>query len=70
MNVRVLFNCIVCLVKCYMGIDWSVEIDGKEYNVQEILVWILQKLKCDVEVYFGEDVIEVVIIVFVYFGDV
>lgn len=53
-----------------MGSDWFIEIDGKKYIVLEISVCILMKLKCDVEVYFGEDIIDVVIMMFVYFNDV
>ncbi len=56
-------------VKRHMGSDWSIEIDGKKYNSQEISARILQKLKRDAEAYLGEDVKEAVITVPAYFGD-
>jgi molecular chaperone DnaK len=56
-------------VKRHMGTDWSVDIDGKEYNSQEISARILQKLKRDAEAYLGEDVTDAVITVPAYFGD-
>lgn len=56
-------------VKRHMGSDWSIEIDGKPYNSQEISARILQKLKRDAEAYLGEDVKEAVITVPAYFGD-
>ena len=56
-------------VKRHMGSDWSIEIDGKPYNSQEIAARILQKLKRDAEAYLGEDVKEAVITVPAYFGD-
>ena len=56
-------------VKRHMGSDWSIEIDGKKYNSQEISARILQKLKRDAEAYLGEDIKEAVITVPAYFGD-
>ena len=56
-------------VKRHMGTDWSVDIDGKEYNSQEISARILQKLKADAEAYLGEPVTKAVITVPAYFGD-
>ncbi|MCZ6460753.1 MAG: molecular chaperone DnaK [Actinobacteria bacterium] len=56
-------------VKRHMGSDWSIEIDGKQYNSQEISARILQKLKRDAEAYLGEDVKEAVVTVPAYFGD-
>ena len=56
-------------VKRHMGSDWSIEIDSKQYNSQEISARILQKLKRDAEAYLGEDVKEAVITVPAYFGD-
>ncbi len=56
-------------VKRHMGTDWSVEIDGKKYNAQEISARILQKLKADAEAYLGEPVTKAVITVPAYFGD-
>src|SRR5271170_5409033 len=32
-------------VKRHMGSDWSIDIDGKAYNSQEISARVLQKLK-------------------------
>jgi molecular chaperone DnaK len=56
-------------VKRHMGTDWSVEIDGKTYNAQEISARILQKMKRDAEAFLGEPVTEAVITVPAYFGD-
>ncbi|MGI9667839.1 MAG: molecular chaperone DnaK [Acidimicrobiia bacterium] len=56
-------------VKRHMGTDWSVDIDGKEYNAQEISARILQKLKADAEAYLGEPITKAVITVPAYFGD-
>jgi molecular chaperone DnaK len=56
-------------VKRHMGTDWSVDIDGKQYNAQEISARILQKLKADAEAYLGEPVTKAVITVPAYFGD-
>ena len=50
-------------VKRHMGTDWSVEIDGKDYNPQEISARTLQKLKRDAESYLGEDIVDAVITV-------
>jgi molecular chaperone DnaK len=56
-------------VKRHMGTDWSIEVDGKSYNSQEIAARILQKLKRDAEAFLGEDVSQAVITVPAYFGD-
>ncbi|NBU32381.1 MAG: molecular chaperone DnaK [Actinobacteria bacterium] len=57
-------------VKRHMGDPkWSIEIDDKKYNAQEISARILQKLKRDAEAYLGETVTDAVITVPAYFND-
>jgi molecular chaperone DnaK len=56
-------------VKRHMGTDWSVDIDGKKYNAQEISARVLQKLKRDAEAYLGETITDAVITVPAYFED-
>ena len=56
-------------VKRNMGTSWSVDIDGKKYNSQEISARILQKLKRDAESYLGDTVTQAVITVPAYFDD-
>jgi molecular chaperone DnaK len=57
-------------VKRHMGENnWSVDIDGKKYNPQEISARILQKLKRDAESYLGDTVTQAVITVPAYFDD-
>lgn len=56
-------------IKRYMGTDYKVSIDGKNYTPQEISAMILQKLKADAESYLGEKVSEAVITVPAYFND-
>src|ERR1700749_4021558 len=57
-------------VKRHMGDNsWSVSIDGKKYNPQEISARILQKLKRDAESYLGDTVTQAVITVPAYFDD-
>jgi molecular chaperone DnaK len=56
-------------VKRQMGTDWTVEIDGKKQNPQQISAFILQKLKRDAEAYLGETVTDAVITVPAYFSD-
>ncbi|WP_420435093.1 molecular chaperone DnaK [Candidatus Poriferisocius sp.] len=56
-------------VKRHVGTDWSVGIDGKAYNSQEISARTLQKLKRDAETYLGTEVTEAVITVPAYFDD-
>jgi molecular chaperone DnaK len=56
-------------VKRHMGTNWSIDIDGKAYNSQEISARILQKLKRDAESYLGDTVSQAVVTVPAYFGD-
>ncbi|MGH9155336.1 MAG: molecular chaperone DnaK [Acidimicrobiales bacterium] len=56
-------------VKRQMGTKWSIPIDGKKYNAQEISARILQKLKRDAEAYIGDSVTQAVITVPAYFND-
>ncbi len=57
-------------VKRYMGTDWSVNIDGKEYKPQTISAFILMQLKKEAEEFLGEPVTDAVITVPAYFNDV
>src|SRR5664279_1001103 len=59
----------IASVKRHIGTDWKVEIDGKNYNPQEISARTLAKLKRDAEQYLGEDVTDAVITVPAYFND-
>jgi molecular chaperone DnaK len=56
-------------VKRQMGTNWSIDIDGKAYNAQEISARTLQKLKRDAEAYLGDTVSQAVITVPAYFDD-
>jgi molecular chaperone DnaK len=56
-------------VKRHMGTDWSITIDGKKFNPQQISAFILQKLKRDAEAYLGETITDAVITVPAYFSD-
>src|SRR6187431_598914 len=56
-------------VKRHMGTNWTVDIDGKAYNSQEISARTLQKLKRDAEAYLGDTVTQAVITVPAYFDD-
>ena len=56
-------------VKRHIGTDWTIDIDGKSFNPQQISAFILQKLKRDAEAYLGEPVTDAVITVPAYFND-
>jgi molecular chaperone DnaK len=56
-------------VKRHMGTDWKIQLDGKDFNPQQISAFILQKLKRDAEAYLGEKVTDAVITVPAYFND-
>jgi len=56
-------------VKRHMGTDWTIDIDGKSQNPQQISAFVLQKLKRDAEAYLGEPVNDAVITVPAYFSD-
>ncbi len=56
-------------VKREMGTNWSINIDGKDYNAQEVSARTLMKLKRDAEAYLGDTVTEAVITVPAYFDD-
>ncbi|HJA26701.1 MAG TPA: Hsp70 family protein, partial [Candidatus Fournierella merdigallinarum] len=51
----------VSSIKRHMGTDYKVNIDGKDYNPQQISAMILAKLKADAEAYLGETVTDAVI---------
>ena len=56
-------------IKRYMGTDYKVKIDGKDYTPQEISSMILQKLVNDASAYLGERVTQAVVTVPAYFND-
>ena len=59
----------IASIKRHMGTDHSIDIDGKDYNPQQISAMVLGKLKADAEAYLGETVTEAVITVPAYFND-
>ncbi|MCA9431388.1 MAG: Hsp70 family protein, partial [Candidatus Omnitrophica bacterium] len=56
-------------IKRHMGTNFRVNIDSKQYTPQEISAMILQKIKWDMEEYFGEEIDQAVITVPAYFTD-
>lgn len=59
----------VASIKREMGTAYTVEIDGKKLNPQEISAMVLQKLKADAEAFLGTTVNQAVITVPAYFSD-
>ncbi|MGW8377642.1 molecular chaperone DnaK [Streptomyces sp. ODS28] len=56
-------------VKRHMGTDWKIDLDGKDFNPQQMSAFILQKLKRDAEAYLGDKVTDAVVTVPAYFND-
>ncbi|OEU96277.1 molecular chaperone DnaK [Streptomyces oceani] len=56
-------------VKRHMGTDWKINLDGKDFNPQQMSAFVLQKLKRDAEAYVGDTVTDAVITVPAYFND-
>ncbi|MDT0380160.1 molecular chaperone DnaK [Streptomyces sp. DSM 42041] len=56
-------------VKRHMGTDWKINLDGKDFNPQQMSAFVLQKLKRDAESYLGDKVTDAVITVPAYFND-
>jgi molecular chaperone DnaK len=56
-------------VKRHMGTDWTISIDGNEFNAQQISAFVLMKLRRDAEAWLGEKITDAVITVPAYFSD-
>ena len=59
----------ITAAKRKMGTDFKYKIFNKEYTPQQISAFILQKIKKDAELYFGDKVEKAVITVPAYFND-
>ncbi|MFF5066278.1 Hsp70 family protein, partial [Streptomyces sp. NPDC000460] len=55
-------------VKRHMGTDWKINLDGKDFNPQQMSAYILQKLKRDAEAYLSERVRDAIVTVPAYFN--
>src|SRR6201992_4003165 len=47
-------------VKRHMGTDWKTQLDGKNFNPQQMSAFILQKLKRDAEAFLNETITDAV----------
>lgn len=56
-------------IKRHMGTQFRVNVEGKQYTPQEISAMILQKLKTDMEDYFGEEINQAIVTCPAYFTD-
>ncbi|MFH1285340.1 MAG: molecular chaperone DnaK [Candidatus Micrarchaeota archaeon] len=59
----------IAAAKRKMGTDYKYKVGGKEYALQEISAFILQKIKRDAEAFLGDKVEKAVITVPAYFND-
>ncbi len=59
----------VSSIKRYMGLEYRVSLNGRDYSPQEISSFILRKMKNDAETFLGEPVKKAVITVPAYFTD-
>ena len=57
------------MFKRYMGSDWTVTLDGREWTPEKLSSQVLQSLRRDAEAFFGSPVDEAVITVPAYFNE-